>query len=82
MKKRHLKKVVKNMSDNELYEHVAYCEGRRTRDIVEKEFDKRFKDVMENNRKISEELSRISYESDLIQDPYFEGFKPTAYFKN
>lgn len=42
MKKRLLKKKIKTMSDSELNEHVAYCDNKRMRKLLEKEFDKRF----------------------------------------
>lgn len=42
MKKRLLKKRISAMTDRELNEHVAYCEGKRMRTLLEKEFDKRF----------------------------------------
>ncbi|MBN8200507.1 hypothetical protein [Bacillus sp. NTK034] len=45
MKKRLLKKTVANMSNNELFEHVAYCENKRLRKITEREFDKRLEGI-------------------------------------
>lgn len=60
MKKRLFKKKVKTMSDEELNEHVAYCESKRKDRILMKEFDKRFE---------------IEYDDDSFSiDEYFENF--------
>lgn len=47
MRKRLWKKKIKKMNDTELTEHVAYCDNKRLRVLFENEFDKRFKDEME-----------------------------------
>lgn len=70
LNKRILKKRISNISDSELFEHVAYCEGRRMRELAEKEFDKRFKDALEYEEKMAEELMHISFESDELMKSF------------
>jgi hypothetical protein len=45
LRKRLMKKTVTKMSNNELFEHVAYCDNKRLRRFIEKEFDKRFEGI-------------------------------------
>lgn len=66
MKKRIMKKIIKNMSDNDLYEHIAYIEKNRFRYLIEKEFDERFKEEFKQQEKMAEELMHISHEVDEL----------------
>lgn len=52
MKKRVYKKKVKQMSDDELNEHVGYCENKRKIPILFNEFDKRFNYEEENEKNV------------------------------
>lgn len=61
-----MKKLIKNMSDNELYEHVAYSENNRFRGLLEKEFDECFKEDFKQQEEMTEELMHISYEVDEL----------------
>lgn len=66
MKKRQIKKHVTHLSDADLLEYVGYTRDKRTRLLAEKEFDKRFKDVMLFEEKLAEELLFVSDEVDEL----------------
>lgn len=53
MKKRVYKKKVKQMSDDELNEHVGYCENKRKIPILFSEFDRRFSSESDNEDSFS-----------------------------
>lgn len=66
MKKRQLKKWISQLSDYDLYEYMAYADGKRLRVLIEKEFDKRFKETLQFEKNMAEELMHISNEADEI----------------
>lgn len=66
MKKRQIKKRVLLLSDADLLEHVGYTRNKRLRLFAEKEFDKRFKEAMEFEEKLAEDLMVVSSEVDEI----------------
>jgi hypothetical protein len=70
LKRRLVKKFVKNLSDNELFEHVAYTENKRFRRILEKEFDARFGESLKQEKQLAEDLMGISYEVDELMKTF------------